>query len=173
MSNPVARQGSETNWVTIFMGEPWRVALLEGELESAGILTLVPDRVIKTIDPFITGANALDLRLQVPAFQQTAALDLLAQAELERPAPEALTPDEAWLVRKNAEGRRLRFAALFPFTIPLVPWLAWRYFSGWRGGARKPAGHGFTVFALGYSLLAFVAIAVLAGDWLSLVTLED
>ena len=164
MTNPAASSGND--WVTIFMGEPWRVALLEGELESAGILTLVPDRMIKTIDPFITGANPFALRLQVPNFQCAAALEVIGVEPQNQEVPAAQDSDVAWLARKSAEGRRIRRAALFLITAPLVPWLAVRYFSGLRGRAQMPPGHLFTVLATGYSLGVIFALGLLLSDYL-------
>ena len=45
--------------VTIHGGPAWDVELLAMQLEEAGIDCFLPDKMSKTVDPFITGANPL------------------------------------------------------------------------------------------------------------------
>lgn len=66
-------------YVTVYCGSHARVTVLEGLLAAEGIPCFVPDRLVKTVDPFITGASALELRLQVPAPFEAAARDVVVQ----------------------------------------------------------------------------------------------
>ena len=76
------------DFVTVYTGSHTRVVVLEGLLEAEGIMSFVPDRMLKTADPFITGANPLDLHLQVPTPDVAAAQELIAR-EFPVPAPPA------------------------------------------------------------------------------------
>lgn len=65
--------------VTVYVGSHARVAVLEALLANSGIPCFVPDRITKTMDPFITGEAPLDLRLQVPTPHVSAALELIGR----------------------------------------------------------------------------------------------
>jgi hypothetical protein len=80
--------------VTVFVGSHARVAVLEALLADSGIPCFVPDRITKTMDPFITGVAPLDLRLQVPTPQVSAAMELIG-----REFPAAAPPSSGKSVR--------------------------------------------------------------------------
>lgn len=56
---------ADVRLVTIHVGSLWEVELVAGRLEAEGIPTFLPDHLTKRVDPFITGANPLQARLQV------------------------------------------------------------------------------------------------------------
>lgn len=144
--------------VTVYAGPVWRVLLLEGEFAAEGIPCLVPDRMIKTIDPFITGANALDLRLQVPAEHAEAARALIAAHAAEKSAAPPPAPEDARALEVARLGRRIRWASLFGFTAPIAFYYAPRYFREAAALTDLPAEHRWTIAALplaaGTALLA-------------------
>jgi hypothetical protein len=163
----MAERADRLDLVTVAEG-PWlELEILRGALEEAGILSTIPDVAVKLWDPFITGANTLECRLQVPDLSREAAVELIA--ELEEHGEEALAaqpefseptvaepePSEDDLRREalSAVGRRLCWSALFWVTSPIGVYLAYRYFTGVAGLERKPAGHAYAVAAA--VLLAF------------------
>lgn len=74
--------------VTVYVGTHARVAALEGLLEAEGIPTFVPDRMMKTMDPFITGYAPLELALQVQNRHEAEARALLGQVPPPAPIPQ-------------------------------------------------------------------------------------
>ncbi len=73
---------------TIYVGSHASVAALEGVLEAEGIPTFVPDRMMKTMDPFITGYAPLELALQVQNCHEAEARALLGQNSPPAPIPQ-------------------------------------------------------------------------------------
>jgi hypothetical protein len=85
--------------VTVYSGSHARVVVLEGLLDAEGIPNFVPDRMMKTVDPFLTGSSPLELRLKVPATHLAAARELVARAfpEPEPRAPRSVRIRWLWL----------------------------------------------------------------------------
>lgn len=143
--------------VTVYSGPVWRVLLLEGRLEAEGIPALVPDRIIKTIDPFITGANALELRLQVPSRHLAAARAVIAEDAPEPRAIPETDPDALRAREVAALGRRIRWAAWFGFTSPFALSYALRYFREAVALPQPPPGHRLTIAAIPIAILTGIA----------------
>lgn len=144
--------------VTVYYGPIWKILLIEGRLEAEGIPVLVPDRMIKTIDPFITGSNSLDLRLQVPSKYADAARALLAEEEDEERHAEELPPADAEVLELTRLGRRICFAVLIPFTSPWALWYAPEYLRRAAALDVKPRGHWLVLAAFALSVpMIFVA----------------
>ena len=139
--------------VTIYAGAPWRVALIEAELAAEGVPCFVPDRLTKTLDPFITGSNALDLRLEVPENFAADARAILAawEAETENTPPE--DPAEARAREVAKMGMRIRWAALFWITSPFALYYALPYLRAVAALGCKPRGHRLTIAAMPLALL--------------------
>ena len=134
--------------VTVYVGPHARVAVLEGLLAAVGIPSFVPDRMLKTIDPFITGANPLDLRLQVPTQFVARTLTLLATDETVTRDEAERDPEAARSLEVTRLGRRIRFAALFGFTSPFALAYARRYLREARALPEPPAMHFWTLAAI-------------------------
>ncbi len=156
-------------WTTIESGPLLRMEILRAALDGAGIPSLIPDAAIKVIDPFITGANSFDCRLQVPQEHAAAARELIV--EIREEAAEALeaqtgpevdesTPEER---RERAAidlGRRVIWASILGFTHPLALYYGYYYLRDTWGG-RKPRGFVITVAAISFVLFFWVTVAVL------------
>jgi hypothetical protein len=129
------------------------VLVCQGLLESNGIPTFIPDENMKVIDPFVTGANALTVHLQVPRGRVFQARHLLAW----RPEPDADRAEAQPAARTDLEklGIRIRWASLFTPAVPYSIWLAWRYFRGVRRAGKRPEGHFWTVAALAFGVVTF------------------
>ncbi|MDA1261098.1 MAG: hypothetical protein O3A20_10830 [Planctomycetota bacterium] len=155
------RSDAPLDLVTVYTGPMWRVLLLEGRLLAEGIPVLVPDRMIKTIDPFITGANAFDLRLQVPAENAKAATVIIAEGEAtERAAPE-LDPAAKEVLEVERLGRRLCYAAMFGFTSPLTLWYAAPYLHRAAALELKPRGHVYALASIPLAILLMIGAMVM------------
>jgi hypothetical protein len=88
------RRDPPLEFVTVYVGSHASVTALEGVLEAEGIPTFVPDRLMKSVDPFITGGHPLALSLQVPGPYEQDARALVAS---QSPAPLASRPTRrAW-----------------------------------------------------------------------------
>jgi len=134
------------SWVTVRVGLPGSIAALRVALEANGIPTFVPDEAMKSWDPFITGANALDSRLQVPSSRLEEARAILDEGREERPAP-----DPAQQARELA--RRMAFASMWFVTAPYVFFLAPRYFALIRQGGGRPDNHRYALLAMGIAIV--------------------
>ena len=66
ISDEGARVTSGEAWLTVCVGSMSEIVALRAVLEDAGISTFVPDSMTKVIDPFITGGNVFEVRLQQP-----------------------------------------------------------------------------------------------------------
>ncbi len=71
---------SEQRWITVFEGPAAKAAFLRGLLESHDIDCVVPDELTKLVDPFITGANPFQVRLQVREADALRAGEVLTSA---------------------------------------------------------------------------------------------
>jgi len=166
----VARKDDPHRLVTVHVGPLWDVELLAMQLEEAGIDAFLPDKMTKTVDPFITGANPLDTRLQVRAddAEQASAIVEEARARLKAAAPdddeeepgEAPEDEVEWL------ASRTRWAALIGFTIPFALLSGWLYLQACREYGRRSRFHGLTLAAFGISVVAVgVPLAWLLLGW--------
>jgi len=133
---------------TVFAGPLWRVMLMEISFKAEGIACFVPDRLTKIINPFVTGANALDLRLQVSSEHAEAALAVVAAEAAEERAAPKLDPVEAALFEVDRLGRRICFASLEPFTSPIALWYATPYLRRAAALGTRARGHGYVLAAI-------------------------
>ena len=108
-----------SGWTTVYAGPLWEAIAVQSTLEAAGFLTFVPDANIKVMA--ISGANALDAEVQVPAGMAEGALAVVN--ERERPG----AADHDTPLRKL--GTRVCWAALLIFTAPYALILACKYFA--------------------------------------------
>lgn len=74
-----------TKWVTLTSGSHSKILTIQALLEAHGIPTYIPDAQTKVMDPFITGANPLQLELRVPAEAAFDAKRLLEEGKEQRP----------------------------------------------------------------------------------------
>lgn len=144
---------ADLDLTTVFAGPPWLVMLLEGRMEAAGIPSFVPDRLVKTIDPFITGASPLDLRLQVPAAHLADARALVEEYEAEERRAAAVPSPEAAELAVDRHGRRIRWAALFGVTAPFALYYAPRYVRAAAALPARPRSHAWTLAAFPLAVL--------------------
>ena len=149
---------------TLEIGPPWKMELLRDVLEEHGVQAFVADANMKTIDPFVTGALALDARLQVPEEALEDARAALAEARAEGLELERIGADEEGGDADPGErpperavdpladlaelGRRIRWASLLFWMHPFVFVYGVRYLRGIQHVAGRPVGHGLTLVAL-------------------------
>ncbi len=104
---------SEQRWITVFEGPAAKAAFLRGLLESHEIDCLVPDELTKLADPFITGANPFQVRLQVREADAPRAGEILTSAAAptatdeaggEEPGPPSVEADEDDEVVESAQA---------------------------------------------------------------------
>ena len=143
-----------TQMVTVHTGPIWEVQLLQGRFVVDGVPAYIPDAGIKQLDPFITGAGALAVQLQVPLRAAQHSVEVVKEyitATRERRPEDAdgyvEDPDAVRLANLTKLGRRVRWAAVATFTAPIAIYLGIRYLVGVRRSAVRPAGHGLTVVA--------------------------
>jgi hypothetical protein len=138
--------------VTIHAGPIWEVELLKGRLEQEGIVVFLPEANVKRVDPFITGGNALDTKMQVPEHEAERARVLVEEyreATREKPAEftDAVDPD-ARMARKAKLGRRIRWLTLLWFTAPIALVLGILYVWDLEPNEPRPPSHGLTMAAI-------------------------
>jgi hypothetical protein len=155
----------KNRWTTVFAGPMWEVIPLQSELEARGFLTYVPDSNLKEIDPFVTGANSLVVRLQVPSDVAENALQIIEPEAEEAPQPTA-TPAG---VRDHLDrvARRIRWGALLYVTAPLAFYMSFEYFDAVKRCGVRPSGHGYTVAAFWLATLwiaSWVLFALVAAS---------
>lgn len=143
----------------IFSGSPPQVMVVRALLESHGIESFVPDENIKIVDPFITGANPLEMALVCPADQAAEARRIIEET---RDAAPAETPAEERPEDLERLGARVRWAAVTVVTIPIGALHGIRYLSRSRGEPGRPAHHGLTVLAAAFCILVTLGL-ILAG----------
>jgi hypothetical protein len=144
--------------VTVFAGPLWEATILRGRLEEEGIPAVLPDETIKTMDPFITGANAFDFSLAVRADHAAQATELLASWRGE-PKPSAEEP--ALLEELRSLSRRARWASIWVVTAPYALVLAYRYVSMARRFGVRPRDYPYTLLAVLMSVALLMTMAVL------------
>jgi hypothetical protein len=110
---------SEQRWITVFEGPAAKAAFLRGLLESHGIDCLVPDELTKLADPFITGANPFQVRLQVREADAPRAGEVLTSTAAPTATDEA-GGEEPGPTSVEADGRT-RSRSL-PRLQPQAPW---------------------------------------------------
>ena len=135
------------------------VLVCQGLLDSNGIPTHVLDANMKVIDPFVTGAGALTVQLQVPAEEESNAHEMLAwRPSAGRDGGEILEPADE---RLRSLGRRICWASITMVTAPYALWLAWSYFRDVKKLGRRPDNFGWTVAAVAYSTVFLVLIVAI------------
>ena len=155
--------------VTVHAGPAWDVELLAMQLDGAGIDSFQPDKMTKTVDPFITGANPLASRLQVRAADAEEATSIIAEArENLQPVPlgdddeeeeeDDDLEDEADEPADEVEwlATRTRWAALLGITLPFAFFSGWLYLKACRAYGRRSRAHGLTLAAFALSIVACV-----------------
>lgn len=143
------------NWKTIYTGPMARVLPLQAALEGNGFLTYIADQNMKTIDPFATGLNCLDVQLQVPEIDLgpvAAALQELESGEGDAPevAPEETSQESEDLSKLRRFGVRACFAALLFSPLGLI--LTTMYLMQSRYHDPRPKAHWAVHFAWWVSL---------------------
>lgn len=151
--------------VPVFSGDYARAVLVRSALEANGIEAFIPNENIRVADPFMTGANALDVTLVVAAHRADAAAEVLAglgdhSREVARREAETGGPDDHERARLAVLGRRIRFGVCCVVTLPLAAWYGVQYLSASARSGIAPPDHGLNVLlslvALGGVLLAVV-----------------
>lgn len=135
---------AERELVTIFTGSMPEAMSLHAALRAEGFDAFLPDETIKTVDPFITGMNALSMRVAVPADQVEEAEEAIRELRAEKAEPsgtetEAAAPRdaedaedaaaEAPAPAGEAEVEKLASRVGWAFCLfpPLGVWLGIRY----------------------------------------------
>jgi hypothetical protein len=154
MSSLAESSAVTPRWITVFHGPMAEVLVCQGLLESNGFRTHIVDENIKVIDPFITGANAFGVQLQVTEDDVAEAKKVLDYRPL--PDEQAESQDRAE-ERVRELGLRIRWASIIGITAPYALWLARPYFLGVRALGRRPAEHAWTVAALVLSVVLILA----------------
>ncbi len=120
--------------VTIFTGSMAEALSLHAALRAEGFDAFLPDQTIKTVDPFITGMDALSMRISVPADQVEEARQAIRDLRAAGPAapdgePGASPPEEDALPAPEAEVEKLasRMGWAFCLFPPIGVYLGIRY----------------------------------------------
>lgn len=168
---------SETDLVyrelkTVFVGSFSGALALQAALAARGLETFILDEMVKTIDPFITGGNALDVRLQAPADREKDTVAVIRELHrdpgvLQEGAATAVEGGSAGepepvLTEKEDDigqcpdpllaevedlGARVRWASLVGVIGPLGIAYGLRYFLKAERLSRRPRQHGINVVA--------------------------
>jgi hypothetical protein len=150
-----------TEWVTVYSGSRSAALVVQTALEARGIPTYLPDEQMKVIDPFITGSNPFDVRLQVPS-------DLVREAREVLPPPRA--PSVRAVELRDADEaraddvRRLAQRLAWCLVFPIFGWLfgvalGFRYLRAAAALPERPVRHCTT-------LVIWLAQAVLLAGWM-------
>jgi len=165
-----------SGWTTVFHGSPAEALIVQSKLEAHDIPTLLPNRRVREVDPFIVGPGGLSQAVEVPPEAAELAEELLASPlvavgdfddavdpgeelspelveDLSAPRPEPTT-DERELERIVRLGYNLRWCALASLIVPVLPalfglWLGFAYMHAGRRLGLRPAGHVWNLVALG------------------------
>ena len=163
-----------TRLITVHEGSLWEAQLLQGRLEAEAISSYIPDATVKQLDPFITGANPLDVRLQVTAPHAERALEVVKDyVRLTRQAP-GIDPDNDDLTVADGDtgdlwklGLRTRWMLLFtvfsPFLLPFALVGVVLYLRRAAKEASPPRGHRKTILA---ALILLPLGALTLGWWI-------
>ena len=151
--------------VTVHAGPAWDVELLAMQLDEVGIASFLPDKMTKAVDPFITGANPLESRLQVRAVDAERAAEVV-EAARESLRPAALEGDDEDDDEEDDEydmtpeeeveylATRTRWAALMGITLPFALFSGWLYLKGCKEYGLRSKAHGLTLAAFGLAVLS-------------------
>lgn len=177
----MATPADPNRMVTIHGGPAWDVELLAMQLADAGIDCYFPEKMVRTVDPFITGANPLESRLQVRATDAARATEVIEQARARLEPGRVVGDDLDGEDDEESEGgedssapreeveslaRRTRWAALFGLmvmglTLPLAILTGWLYLRASRAYGIRSQAHGMTLAAFGFSLVAVVGFVLM------------
>lgn len=153
--------------VTIHAGSPWEVELLRGRLEGEGILAFVPDANLHRTTPFLTGAGALHVRLQVRPEDVERATVLVGEYQAAvRPEGDAADEDEAESVedrraRLTKLGRRIQWCSFLWVPAPIAVAMGMYYLLDLRPKEERPSNHRLTLAAILLAVLGTAAWFVL------------
>ncbi|HEX6883081.1 MAG TPA: hypothetical protein VF530_06845 [Planctomycetota bacterium] len=164
--------------VTLEMGPLWKMELLRVVLEEHGVPGFVEDSNLKTIDPFLTGAMALDARLKVPGSALEAARAALAEARAggldeaemaratgaELGAEEPAPPADAELEALARLGRRMRWAWVIPWMHPFLFVHGLAYLRELLRLRRAPPGNAMTLLSLGLAAAFWIVVVFEVGE---------
>jgi len=162
--------------VTIFTGDFSAVLAMEALLRGEGFHPFIPDRNIKTIDPFITGGGVFQVTLAVPESEAQKALACLEESRANAPvAGGGESAPEIDRAAVEALGRRLRWGFVLISLIWWIPLVWWRpsllvsavalgflviyvachinYLLQVKKSEASPEGHGITVTCLVLTIL--------------------
>lgn len=163
-----------TRLVTVHEGSLWEAQLLQGRLQDEAIQSYIPDAMVKQLDPFITGANPLAVRLQVTSAHAERALEVVKDyVRLTRQAP-GIDPAKDDLTATDGDegdtwklGLRTRWMLLFtvfsPFLLPFALVMVVLYVRRAGKDASPPRGHRKTLLA---ALLLLPLGALTLGWWI-------
>ncbi len=139
--------------VTVFAGPLWEATVLQGRMEQDGVPAFLPDETIKVIDPFITGANAFDVALRVPANFEEQAMEIATDwVEASKATDAEPSPHD----ELRHLSRRARWASIWVVTAPYALILACRYLVLCRRYGLRPRDYSYTVAAVLLSVAALV-----------------
>ncbi len=149
------RARSKRKWVTILSGPPALIVTRQAELEASGFETFVPNLNLRFIDPTITGGDIFSLDLQVISDRARDALELfeasaalVASPSLPAEITDAADDEPVALVEARTIGRRIAFASMCLFTVPMAWYWAPQYFALVKDAGRRPSSYGFVVVLL-------------------------
>ena len=149
-------------WSTVLMAPQLETFVLKATLEEEGIPCFLPDGHIKTIDPFVSGANALMHAVQVREEHLEKAREILEAVRNESPPIEEEEDRHDLLLQRTEDiGRRIQWATIFVLTHPIVPFLARDYFKRRSYLRVEPQGHRFTMAALLFFTAFWISISVI------------
>ena len=148
-----------SGWTEVFHGGLAEALIVQSKLEAFDIPTLLPGRIVREIDPFITGAGPLSQSVEVPPEAAEEARVLLAERGEGVDAPVDETPDDPAFTRLTSLGKRLRWAAVFGLFIPILPaavgiWIGVKYLFAVRHLDLKPTAHAWNVVALVFCVVS-------------------
>jgi hypothetical protein len=170
----MTREDDPNRLVTVHVGPAWEVDLRAMVLTEAGIDIFTPDRMTKAMDPFITGANPLDSRLQVRAADAERAVKVFEEARERLEAQPVFDDADAgededgdddpvddveWL------ASRTRWAALIGFGLPFALFSGWLYLRACREHGRRSQAHGLTLAAFALSVVAIGSLVTWLVLW--------
>lgn len=153
--------------VPVFHGPLSEATILRGALAARGLETLISNEVIKSLHPFVTGANALDVELVAP---ESDAESVRSEIEKLRGGEFCLEgeSDSEPLHRSDALGRRVRWSVCCVATIPVGAVLGFHYLSSFTDSDTRPRYHRLNVLASIYAIaVSLASLVALLGSGLS------
>jgi hypothetical protein len=139
--------------VTVFAGALWEAHALQGRLAQEDVPAFIPDATVKTMGPFFTRANMLEVGLRVPEDRPERAAQIAArwQETSRSKAAEPSIQDELADLDRRAPRRENR--------LPRVPSPRWSNVHGETGKRRRPAEESWMRCALRTALIAILLSA--------------